>query len=191
MSMPLERESYTYEDYAKWPEGARVELIDGVAYNMSAASNRLHQRVLGKLHRLIGNYLDGKTCEVYIAPFDVRLPEASKRDADIRAVVQPDLSVICDPSKLDERGCLGAPDLIVEIISPGSFRQDMARKLALYERVGVREYWIVFPVEKIVQVYVLGEHGKYGSFESYTVEDMLTVGIMPELTIAVETIFAV
>jgi Uma2 family endonuclease len=105
-------------------------------------------------------------------------------------VVQPDLSIVCDPSKLDDRGCLGAPDLIVEVISPSFVKMDMAIKRALYERVGVKEYWIVYPAEKVVVVYRLDDHGKYGEFESYSQADRLPVSIFADFHMDLEVVFA-
>ncbi|HLA34067.1 MAG TPA: Uma2 family endonuclease [Rhodocyclaceae bacterium] len=152
---------HTYADYITWPADARYELIDGVAYAMSPAPTRRHQRIVGQVFRQIANALDGARCEAYIAPFDVRLPQGDASDAAIDTVVQPDISIICDPDKLDERGCCGAPDWIIEVLSPGTVGHDQIVKKALYERVGVREYWTVHPIDNIVTVYVL-ENGSYG-----------------------------
>lgn len=144
---------YTYADYLRWPEGARFELIEGVAYAMAPAPLRLHQKVLLQLARQVADALEATPCEVYIAPFDVRLPKSDEADEWVTTVVQPDLSVICDASKLDERGCRGAPDWIVEVVSPSSASMDQVRKRAIYERAGVREYWLVQPLERTLTVY--------------------------------------
>ena len=146
---------YTYAEYRSWPDDERWELIDGVAYSMSPAPTRTHQGFVVELVRQIQNQLDDKPCRLYVAPFDVRLPTASEADEQTDTVVQPDIAVICDPSKLDEKGCRGAPDWIIEILSPFTSRKDMAVKFELYRRHGVREYWIVEPGSKYVQVYVL------------------------------------
>jgi Uma2 family endonuclease len=183
------KDLYTYGDYAKWPDEERWELIDGVPYNMSPAPSRTHQRILGDLHRQIANYLIGKTCEVYIAPFDVRLPKGNEKDEQIDTVVQPDLVVVCDREKLDERGCKGAPDLVIEVLSPYTAGKDMKIKLALYERVGVREYWIVDPVNKTVQVYQLEIEGRYGRPGIYTDIDHIKVGLFPDLEIELSSVF--
>jgi Uma2 family endonuclease len=125
-----------------------------------------------------------------MAPFDVRLPKGNEKDDDIRTVVQPDLTVVCDRGKLDDKGCKGSPDLVVEIVSPSSFRHDVLTKLRLYEKAGVREYWIVYPGEKAVVVYKLNASGKYGEIEPYAAEDTLKVGIFDDLDIHLETVFA-
>jgi len=148
-------ERYTYADYLTWGDGVRYELIDGVAYAMTSPST-VHQRVSRKLTLKIGNFLEGKVCELFVAPSDVRL----NHDKGDDTVVQPDLLVVCDKSKLDDRGCLGAPDLVIEILSASTARFDMLVKFQKYLNAGVREYWIVDPEEQIVDVFVL-EHGKY------------------------------
>ncbi len=183
------KDLYTYGDYAKWPDEERWELIDGVPYNMSPAPSRIHQKILGELHKQIAVYLTGKTCEVYIAPFDVRLPKGDENDEQIDTVVQPDLVVVCDREKLDERGCKGAPDLAVEVLSPGTAGKDMKIKLALYERVGVKEYWLVDPSNKTVQVYQLETAGPYGRPGIYTDADQLKVGLFPDLTVDLSMVF--
>ena len=134
------QETYTYGDYLRWDDGERWELIDGVAYNMTPAPNRRHQAILRELSYQFTAFLAGKPCEVYFSPFDVRLPEHNEKDEEVTTVVQPDLVVICDPDKLDDRGCRGAPDLVNEILSPSTSRKDMKTKLELYEKRGVREY---------------------------------------------------
>jgi Uma2 family endonuclease len=151
---------FTYGDYRLWPEDERWELIDGVAWNMCAAPNRAHQAVSGELYRQIANWLKGKPCRVYDAPFDVLLPAwAGQLDDEVDTVVQPDIVVYCDRSKLTDAGATGAPDWAVEIISPWTSRKDLNEKYRLYERVGVREYWVLDPAAKSLQVYRLGEHG--------------------------------
>lgn len=147
---------YTYGDYLGWSEEERWELIDGAAYSMSPAPSPQHQEILIELGRQTANYPAGKTFRVYPAPFDVRLSEADEADAEARTVVQPGLSVICDPARLDERGCRGAPELVVEILSPSSGVRDLKLKLPLYERAGVRELWVVYPEERVVQAFQRG-----------------------------------
>jgi Uma2 family endonuclease len=162
MSLPLrDRQLYTYGEYCSWPEDQRYELIDGVAYAMAPAPSRQHQRLVFELAREVANVLEGSGCEVNVAPFDVRLPGADEADEDIGTVVQPDISVVCDPSKLDDKGCRGAPDWIIEVLSSGSAGHDQVRKLALYERHGVKEYWLVHPVDRVVTIYRL-EGAAYG-----------------------------
>lgn len=146
---------YTYGDYAQWTGDERWELLDGEALAMSPAPKRLHQEVVGEVFWQIKNALRSKPCRVFVAPFDVRLPQGSEEDDKIETVVQPDISVICDRAKLDEAGCRGAPDWIIEVLSAGTAGRDQVRKLELYERHGVGEYWIVDPVEQTLSVYRL------------------------------------
>lgn len=189
MSMPLQRRHYNYGDYLIWPEGERVELINGDVFAMIPAPSRIHQDVLGNLFRKFADYLDGKSCRAYIAPFDVRLPQGSEREEDIDTVVQPDLSVICDPGKLDDRGCKGAPDLIVEVISPSSLKLDLTLKKRLYERVGVKEYWIVYPRERVLMVHVRDEQGMFTDGETYDKDAGGPVGIFEDLRIHMAAVF--
>jgi len=162
MGLPQRKlEYYTYADYLQWPADVRYELIDGVAYAMTPAPTRLHQEVVLELARQIADALEGSSCRPYIAPFDVRLPRENEADDAIDTVVQPDISVICDKAKLDERGCRGAPDWIIEVLSPATASHDQIRKRDLYERVGVREFWLVHPIDRIVTIYLL-ENGAYG-----------------------------
>jgi len=153
---------YTYGEYSSWPDDERWELIDGVAWNMSPAPSPLHQRVLAVIVARLEVFLEGNPCTVYPAPFDVLLPEREDQaEEDVPTVVQPDVSVICDLTKLTERGCTGAPDLIIEILSPSTHRKDIEIKMKLYERHGVREYWIVDPGNRFIDVYVLQGSGTY------------------------------
>ncbi len=162
MSLPLRNpDRHSYRDYRGWPEDQRCELIDGLAYAMAPAPSRRHQRLVGELFRVLADALEGSGCEVNVAPFDVRLPEGDEADDDIATVVQPDISVVCDPSKLDDKGCRGAPDWLIEVLSPGSAGHDQVRKLALYERHGVGEYWLVHPIDRVLTVYRLHD-GAYG-----------------------------
>jgi Uma2 family endonuclease len=137
--IPKEDRSYTFKDYLEWPEGERWELIEGVAYNMTPSPSRSHQRISVALVDQIFQYLKGKKCEMYHAPFDVRLLEGEEEDGEVRTVVQPDIVVVCDPSKLDEKGCKGSPDLIMEILSPSTASKDYITKLNLYEKNKVSE----------------------------------------------------
>lgn len=189
MSMPMQQRRYNYGDYLKWSEGERVELIDGHPYAMTPAPSRIHQEILLSLGTEFASYLRGKKCRAYIAPFDVRLPKGVERDEDTDTVVQPDLSVICDPDKLDDKGCRGAPDLVVEIISPGSLKHDMTVKKNVYEFSGVKQYWLVYPLEKIVMVYTLGEDGRYNDGDAYGKEDAIEVGVLDSFTLQLERVF--
>jgi Uma2 family endonuclease len=147
--------TYTYADYLKWKFEERVELIKGKIFKMSPAPNLIHQRISGELYGQLWSFLKGKPCRVFSAPFDVRLPRKSKDDKDIITVVQPDISVICDLSKLDDKGCLGAPDIVIEILSPSNNEKELNNKYEIYEQSGVKEYWLVFPAEKAVVIYTL------------------------------------
>ncbi len=148
---------YTYEDYCSWSEDEHWELIDGVAYplhgEMHAAPARTHQDVVVQLLFQIAGYLKGKPCKVYVAPFDVRFSKKDHKYKKKDTVVQPDIAIICDKEKLDEKGCNGAPDWIIEVISSNSASRDHIQKRALYEEQGVKEYWLVHPIDKIVTLY--------------------------------------
>ena len=159
-------QTHTYGDYLEWPEDVRYELIDGIAYAMAPAPLRVHQEILLELAAQTRNALEGKSCRPFIAPFDVRLPRGNEADRD----------------KLDERGCRGAPDWVVEILSPSTAGHDLILKRRLYERVGVREYWLVHPVDRVVTVYRL-QHGAFGAPDIYELKDTLAVGILPEIEI--------
>jgi Uma2 family endonuclease len=153
--------TFTYADYCRWPDDERWELIDGVAYAMAAPS-LTHQTVVGELFVQISLFLRGKPCRPFVAPFDVRLPHGNEADEDVSTVVQPDITVVCDPAKLDEHGCRGAPDWAIEVLSPGTAAKDQIQKLAAYERAGVREVWLVHPTDCVVSVYALNPQGRYG-----------------------------
>ena len=182
MSLPRRDEHrHTYADYCSWPDQPRYELIDGVAYAMTGPARR-HQEVLGEIFRQVANTLIGTPCRPYIAPFDVRLPQSDESDDRVDTVVQPDLMVVCDPNKLDERGCRGAPDWVVEVLSPSTASHDHILKRRAYERAGVREYWLVHPVDCIVTIYRLGAEG-YGRPDVVEMRGSVPVGILPEIVI--------
>lgn len=175
-------EYHTYADYCSWPDDVRYELIDGVAYAKGPAPVRRHQGILGEIFRQVANILEGSPCRPYIAPFDVRLPKADEIDNEVDTVVQPDLVVICDRAKLDDKGCRGAPDWVVEVLSPSTAGHDQILKRALYQRVGVREYWLVHPVDRIVTIYTLNS-GSYGVPDVLELVGTLAVGVLPEIVI--------
>lgn len=184
--------SYTYAEYLTWQWTEMAELIRGKIYKMSPAPSSTHQKVLGGLFLQIGNFLKGRKCQLFVAPFDVRLPSPKKgrEDRDIITVVQPDLCVICDPAKIDERGCLGAPDWIIEILSPHTSKKDLREKFDVYEEAGVKEYWVVYPQEQTVLVYFLGPDGKYsGLLKPYVQTDLVTSHVLPELTMNLAEVF--
>ena len=177
MSQTLARSDfYTENDYYNLPENVRAELIDGQFYDMAAPS-RIHQEILSSLHLEIGNYLRSKkgSCKIYPAPFSVKLFDNRK------TVVEPDISVICDPNKLTDQGCTGAPDWIIEIVSPSTSSHDYVRKLNLYLDAGVKEYWIVDPRNRKVLVYHLEQNDVKA--DSYTFQDKIKVNIYDELWI--------
>jgi len=177
-------ERYTYADYASWDEENRYELIDGEVFLMSAPSVA-HQRVLRELFVQLANFLEEKSCEVFVAPLDVCL-NAKGDDDDM--VVQPDLIVICDRSILDNKRCNGAPDLIIEIVSPSTSKHDRFTKLNKYLKAGVREYWIVDPDDKGVTVHV-HENGKY-VINAYQDTETISVNILDGCHIVLPEVFA-
>ena len=179
--------TYTYADYLLWQFSERVELLRGKIRQMSAPSVK-HQRISIRFSRLFANALWKDTCQVFAAPFDVRLTR-TREDMNVTTVLQPDLCVICDRSKLDDRGCNGAPDLIVEILSPGNSRIEMRDKFELYQEAGVLEYWIVSPTEKTIQVWKLNEQGYYIGLPPVVEGDLLGTSIVPNLEVNVTEVF--
>jgi Uma2 family endonuclease len=180
---------YSYADYLGWAEGERLELIDGIPYMMTPAPSRVHQEILFELGGQFRNALKGKACKGYVAPFDVRLSNSKKmNDDEIYTVVQPDLVVVCDRSKLDKRGCNGAPDLAIEIISPSTASHDYIKKMELYEKHGVTEYWIVHPIDQVVMVHSL-VNGQYTKPKIYDKEAVVQVQILPEIEINLSEVF--
>ncbi len=177
---------YTYADYLTWPAEERWELIEGVPYDMSPAPSPGHQEVLVSLVLLLGPFFKSKPCRIYPAPFDVRFGNTS--DEKIETVLQPDLSIVCDKSKIDKKGCNGAPDLVVEILSPSTAYKDQTEKLKLYEKYGVKEYWIVNPETQVIQVFVYN-----GSFFEkpgyYRAEDSFASSVFSGLEISLPEVF--
>ncbi|MEC5395732.1 Uma2 family endonuclease [Bergeyella sp. RCAD1439] len=180
--------TYSYADYLLWQVKEKIELFKGKILAMSPAPARYHQKIVGNIHGILFPIFKGKKCELYTAPFDVRIPKQDKEDDKIFTVVQPDLSVICDPEKLDERGCIGAPDLVIEILSPGNSKKEMDVKFTLYEEAGVLEYWIVHPTEKVVWIYVL-ENGRYVTHKPFVEGEFLVSKKFPDLKINTAEIF--
>jgi Uma2 family endonuclease len=183
--MPLtQRDSayHTYGDYLAWPDDVRYELIDGAAFLMAPAPSRLYQEVVGKVYRQTANALEGKPRRPYIAPFDVRLPKADEIDDRVDTVVQPDLLVVCDPRKLDERGMRGAPDWVVEVLLPASASHDQTVKLAAYERAGVRELWLLHPTDRVVTIFRI-DGNRYGRPAIHETIGELAVEVLPEVRI--------
>jgi Uma2 family endonuclease len=182
-------ERFTYGDYLTWDDDKRWELIDGVLYDLTPTPWLAHQRILMELGFQVATYCVGKPYKVFYVPLDVRLPKADECDELVDTVVQPDLIVICDKSKLDKAGCRGAPDLVVEILSPWTAQKDLTVKFARYERAGVREYWIVDPDEKSVRIFMLGPDGRYGPSRLFLDGDSVNVGIFPDLEIDLAPVF--
>jgi Uma2 family endonuclease len=179
---------YSYADYLQWDDEQRWELIDGVPYNMSPAPTFAHQKVSGNILAAFHHYLLDKSCEVLAAPFDVRL-SGEEQDQETFHVVQPDIVVICDRHKIDQRGCKGAPDLVVEILSPGTaVKRDRRDKFRLYEKYGVREYWIVDPLHETIEVYLLQESG-FGEQQLYIKGDVMEVSIFEDCQISLDDVF--
>jgi len=179
--------TYTYADYSQWElsPGERFELIDGIAYAMSAPNSR-HQEILVELSRQIANYLIGKPCKVYPAPYDVRLFYQADESDD--TVVQPDISIVCDKEKRGPEGCRGAPDFVAEIISPSNTFVEMERKFQIYREAGVREYWILNPEQKTLHIFLF----KNGEIQHriYTQADTAPMEIFGDLFISLEAVFA-
>lgn len=181
--------TYTYADYLKWQFEERVELFKGKIFKTSGPNTR-HQVVSGNLFVKIALQLSGKKCQIFSAPFDIRLPiQNKKKDEEVTTVVQPDISIVCDPSKIDHRGICGAPDLLVEILSPGNSKKEVRLKYELYEEAGVKEYWIVNPVEENLVEYILNEAGIFGGGRMYAAGDIIKSAAVQGLQIHVNDIF--
>ncbi len=185
-------QTYSYADYLTWRTKETIELIKGKIMLMSPAPNVEHQRIERKLLLAIGWYLKGKKCEVFPAPFDVRVYDRKKSilsSKEIHTVVQPDLSVICNPDILDTQGCNGAPDWIIEILSKGNSKREMQIKYQLYQEAGVQEYWLVYPEQQAIHQFVLDDKGYYQLKNMYAEDDMVTPYLFPGLAIDLTEIF--
>lgn len=178
-----DRGRHTYADYLTWGEDARYELIDGAAYLMAPVPLLDHQETVGEIFRQLANALAGSRCRAFVAPVDVRLPQREENDEEVDTVVQPDVLVVCDPSRLDRRGVRGAPDLVVEVLSAATAGHDQVLKRRVYERAGVREYWLVHPVDRVVIIYRLAD-GQYGRPDVFELAGTTPVGVLPGVSIA-------
>ncbi len=178
---------YTYRDYLTWPDDVRCELIDGKVYMMSPAPLLSHQDVAGEIFRQTANQLLGKSCRTFMAPVDVRLPKSAEADEETDSIVQPDVLVVCDSTKLDRRGVRGAPDWVVEVLSPSTAGRDQIEKRRLYERHGVREYWLVHPTDRLLTMYRLNE-GEYGKPDIVELQGITPVAILPDVAIDWDTL---
>ncbi|WP_073031141.1 Uma2 family endonuclease [Desulfosporosinus lacus] len=188
MSLPEENKKHTYSDYLTWPEKERWEIIDGVPYLQSAPKWQ-HQSISGELYRQISNYLIDKPCRVFASPFDLCLVEYEESDDDILNIVQPDIVIVCDETKLRKTGYFGVPALIIEISSPSTTRQDRVIKFNKYEKVGVKEYWIVEPDGKYISVFTLQENKRYGRPEAYTEKDKAKMSVFSDFTVDLKPVF--
>jgi Uma2 family endonuclease len=184
------RERFTYRHYKTWPDDERWELIDGLAWAMSPAPLRRHQGIQARLIAEIAAFLRGKPCEVYGSPFDVLLPEEGESDEEAGTVVQPDIVVYCDKTKLTREGARGAPDLVVEILSPRTAKKDFGVKYVLYERHGAREYLVVDPDAEVIHAWRLGEDGRYGEETIYEAGDTAPSEVLAGLAIDLNSLFA-
>ncbi|MVN20575.1 Uma2 family endonuclease [Mucilaginibacter sp. HMF7410] len=181
--------TYTYADYLQWTFEDRLEILKGKLFKMTPAPGRFHQRLSGILFKKFSIFLERKPCHVYSAPFDVRFSRKNASDETITTVLQPDISVICDLSKLDDRGCIGTPDIVVEILSPGNNKKELRNKYEIYEEAGVQEYWIVWPVSQSFLKYTLNEAGKYIPSKVLTSGDEVTTPVLPGFVLNLEEVF--
>ena len=189
MALPAEKARYTFADVLTWDENERAEIINGEAV-MMAPPTTAHQLISGEIFRQLANYLEGKKCRAIPAPFAVRLFEQDGDTPDnVDTMVEPDISIVCDHGKLDKHGCKGAPDMVVEILSPSTQRHDRLVKLGLYQRAGVREYWIVSPEERAVQVFILS-NGLLLPHEVYGREGVAKVNVLDGCFIELSKVFS-
>jgi Uma2 family endonuclease len=184
--MPLperDKHQYTYADYLTWPDTWKGELIDGTAYvREPPAPSVLHQCIAGQLYHQAVIALKGKSCRVYIAPVDIRLPKSSKDDDKVDTVLQPDVFIVCELQKVEARGMCGSPDWVAEVLSPNTARYDQRVKLPVYERAGVREAWLIHPINRTVAIYRL-EAGRYGHATVLDLKGRTQLAAVPSVTI--------
>lgn len=181
---------HSFSDYLNWPDDERWEIIEGIPYNMTPAPHPSHQKCLAELIFILKTCFQNRECVVYPAPFDVRFADKKKlEDKDIINVVQPDISVICDNNKIDDRGCLGAPDLIVEILSPGTAKKDFNEKFSLYEKHKVKEYWIADPGNRVLHIYSLNKKNRLELLKMFEKNDSVESSIFKDLSFSLPDIF--
>ncbi|RJP24619.1 MAG: Uma2 family endonuclease [Candidatus Omnitrophota bacterium] len=183
MPLPKWKERFTYDDYCTWPDDERWEIIDGVAYDMSPAPIPVHQRIVLNLAGMIREILKGKTCVPFISPIDVVLSEYD--------VVQPDIVVVCDPNKVTEKNIQGAPDLVVEVLSPSTTKKDRREKRNLYEKHGVKEYLLIDPDGLYVERYLLQENGRYAIGEIIDAQEKLAFQSLPGVEVELKEVFEI
>lgn len=192
MALPQlkEHQRFSYADYLAWPDGERWELINGVPYAMSPAPGSRHQHIQAGFIAQLYTQLKGRVCQVFGAPFDVKLSAIDNQgDNEIDTVVQPDVVVVCDKNKIDDRGCNGAPDLIIEILSPSTSKYDLSDKRSLYEQHGVGELWFVHPLDRTAMIFYLQENNKYGSPDVYGVDASVVLRAVDGIAINLGDIF--
>lgn len=190
MALPAEKERYTFADCLTWGVDERIEIVDGEAV-MMAPPTTAHQLISGEMFRQLANYLEGKKCRAIPAPFAVRLFEKDgDSPEDVDTMVEPDISIVCDSSRLDKHGCKGAPDMVVEILSPSTQRHDRLVKLGLYQRARVREYWIVNPEDQTVQVMLLDDGGVLQLHEVYDRQSVAKVNVLDGCFIELSKVFS-
>ncbi|MBV8804235.1 MAG: Uma2 family endonuclease [Sinobacteraceae bacterium] len=184
MALPLrDSQRHTYAEYLTWPDEPRYELIDGIAYIKERAETRLHQEVVGETLCQIANVLQGTSCRVYHGPLDVCLPKAGEADDQIDTVVQPDVLIVCDRRKLDDHGVRGAPDWVAEVLSPATASHDRILKRAAYERAGLRELWLIQPIDRTLDIYRLEEDGRYGPATILQLKGQTPISAVPGVSV--------
>ena len=181
--------TYSYAHYLTWLFDDRVELIKGEVFKMSLAPSPYHQQISVRIASELFVFLKSNLCKVYTAPFDVRFPKESTADKDIYTVLQPDICVICDPKKLDDRGCIGAPDIVVEILSPGNNKMELLNKYNVYQEFGVQEYWVISPAVKTFLKYTLDENGKYRASKLFTLSEKVYSEVLPGFELYLDAVF--
>ncbi|WP_025143722.1 Uma2 family endonuclease [Pedobacter jeongneungensis] len=181
--------TYSYANYLNWLFPERVELIAGRIFKMSPAPSSVHQVVVGNIFLKLGNFLDKQPCKVFISPFDVRFPKESNSDKSIFTVLQPDIFVVCDRNKIDARGCVGAPDLVVEVLSPGNTKMELLHKYRVYEEFGVKEYWVVSQSDQNILIYTLNDIGKFQPSKIFTLSEKITSTVLPGFELALDDVF--
>ncbi len=181
--------TYTYADYLLWKFDERIELIKGRIFKMSPAPSTNHQKISLYLTLELGIFLRKSNCQLFTAPFDVRLPRKSQENENIITVLQPDLCIICDPNKIDQKGCLGAPDIVIEILSPGNNKKELENKFHVYEEASVKEYWIIHPNENTFFRYILNSENKFTADRLLTSGSFVTTTILPEFKLDLEEMF--
>ncbi|MBU1105092.1 MAG: Uma2 family endonuclease [Candidatus Riflebacteria bacterium] len=187
-SVIKKKQRYSYADYLSWDDDKRCEIIDGEVFDMTSPS-LLHQSILSELFKQLVIFFDNKPCKVFVAPLDVLLAKNTSRSEEVFTVVQPDVMVVCDPKKLEERGIVGAPELVVEIISPSTSSKDNIIKRRIYEQAGVKEFWLISPIERLIRVNKLGKDGRFEREEIYDDTAQIEIAQFAGLSIDCRRVF--